>query len=114
MDSNIVEAVANLSTASSAYSSNYNNTTARDLDTLLRSAATIDAFVKSSNNLNYDVSSKWGLIRSNINTLTGYYGMTNWDWRAPVWDNTAGYPVDTDRNPATTAAGTTAAVDLTR
>ncbi|MFL6375712.1 MAG: hypothetical protein ACJ73D_13675 [Pyrinomonadaceae bacterium] len=94
-DTNVIQAVADLDTALNAYSSSYSNTTARDLDTILRSAATIDAFVRSSNNLNYDVSSKWGLIRSNINTLTGYYGMTNWDWRAPMWDNTAtGYPTD--------------------
>jgi hypothetical protein len=99
VDSNVVEAVADLSTALSTYSSNYSNTTARDLGTILSSAATIDAFVQSSNNLNYDVSSKWGLIRSNINTLTGYYGMTNWDWRTPVFDNTAtGYPVNPNGN----------------
>jgi hypothetical protein len=93
-NNDVVQAVADLNTALNSYSSNYNNTTARDLDTILRSAATIDAFVRSSNNLNYNVSSQWGLIRGDINTLTGYYGMTNWDWRAPVWDNTATYPVD--------------------
>jgi hypothetical protein len=94
VDSNVVEAVADLNTALNSYSSSYSNTTARDLDTILRSAATIDAFIRSNDSLNYDVSSKWGLIRSNIGTLTGYYGMTNWDWHAPVWDNTATYPVD--------------------
>jgi hypothetical protein len=95
-NNDVVQAVGDLNTALNAYSSSYNNSTARDLDTILRSAATIDAFVRSSNNLNYNVSSQWGLIRSDINTLTGYYGMTNWDWRAPVWDNTAGYG-DRDR-----------------
>ena len=94
----VIQAVSDLDTALNAYSSAYSGTTGRDLDTILRSAATIDAFVRSSNNLNYDVSSKWGLIRSDVNTLTGYYGMTNWDWRAPVWDNTAGYPGDRDRD----------------
>jgi hypothetical protein len=92
VDNNVVQAIADMNTALNTYSTNYNNSTARDLDTILRSAATIDAFVRSSNNLNYNVSSQWGLIRSDINTLTGYYGMNNWDWRAPVWDNTAGYP----------------------
>ena len=92
-DNNVMRAVSDLNTALNTYSTNYTGTIGRDLDTILRSAATIDAFVRSSNNLNYDVSSKWGLIRSDINTLTGYYGM-NWDWRTPVWDNTAGYPVD--------------------
>ena len=95
-NNDVVQAVADLNTALTAYSSSYNNSTARDLDTILRSAATIDAFVRSSNNLNYNVSSQWGLIRGDINTLTGYYGMTNWDWHPPIWDNTAGqpYPVD--------------------
>ena len=94
----VIQAVSDLDTALNSYSSAYSGTTGRDLDTILRSASTIDAFVRSSNNLNYDVSSKWGLIRSDVNTLTGYYGMTNWNWQAPVWDNTAGYPGDRDRD----------------
>jgi len=82
----VIQAVAALNTAANSYSSGYSNSTARDLDTMLRAAATIDAFVRSSNNLNYNVGSQWTLIRNDINTLTGYYGMNNWDWRAPVWD----------------------------
>jgi hypothetical protein len=95
-DTTVVQAVADLDTALNTYSSSYNNSTGRDLDTILRSASTIDAYIRANNNLNYDVSSKWGLIRGDINALTGYYGMTNWDWRAPMWDTTGvqPYPVD--------------------
>jgi uncharacterized protein YcfJ len=85
-DTNVVQAVADLDTALNGYASRYTGTTARDLDTILRAAATIDAFMQA-NTLNRDVESRWNLMRTDINTLTGYYGMTNWDWRAPVWDN---------------------------
>lgn len=99
VDNDVIQAVAALTTAANSYSSGYTNSTARDLDTILRSAATIDAFVRSSNNLNYNVSSQWSLIRSDINTLTGYYGMNNWDWRAPVWDGgNTGYNNDRGGN----------------
>ena len=99
VNNDVIQAVAALNTAANSYSSGYSNSTARDLDTMLRAAATIDAFVRSSNNLNYNVSSQWTQVRSDINTLTGYYGMNNWDWRAPVWDTgNTGYNNDRGGN----------------
>jgi hypothetical protein len=82
----IAATVADLDAALNAYGSAYSGTTGRDLDAILRPAAAIDAYMKA-NRLNTDLTSRWNLMRTDINTLTGYYGMTNWDWQTPRWDN---------------------------
>ncbi|HEV7700593.1 MAG TPA: hypothetical protein VGO43_10235 [Pyrinomonadaceae bacterium] len=82
----IATSVAELDAALNAYGGAYTGTTGRDLDSILRPASAIDAYMKA-NRANADLTSRWGLIRTDINTLTGYYGMNNWDWQTPRWDN---------------------------
>lgn len=92
-DATVSQAVNDLDTALNSYAGAYSNTTGRSLDTILRAASIIDAFMRT-NTTNNDLTSRWSLVRTDVNALTGYYGMNNWDWQAPVWDTTPGYPND--------------------
>lgn len=55
-----------------------------DVNRVLRSAASIDAFVRS-NNLTNVAERNWENIRNDLNTLAGYYNVS-FNWTAPTGD----------------------------
>ena len=57
-------------------SRNYNNFNSGNVDSVLRPAASINSFL-SSNRTNSDVTNKWNLVRSDLNSLAGYYHVSS-------------------------------------
>lgn len=69
------------------------NADSGSVEQVLRPSASINSFI-SSNRTSTDVSTKWNLVRDDLNTLAGYYRMS-WDWNNPGYPNTGGPgPVD--------------------
>lgn len=56
-----------------------------NIEQVLRPSASINSFI-SSNRTNVDVTNRWNLVRSDLNTLAGYYNVS-WDWNNPTYTN---------------------------
>ena len=65
---------------------NYNNrNSSYNIEQVLRPAVSINNFI-STNRTNNDVTSRWGLVRSDLDTLASYYRVS-WDWNNPTYNN---------------------------
>lgn len=77
-----------------------NNFTSRrssinDVQEVLNRAATIDSFVRN-NRVNNNIQTQWNLVRTDLNTLAGYYRVS-WNWEnVPTNPNYPGYPRNFD------------------
>jgi hypothetical protein len=56
------------------------------IDAVLRPASRINSFI-ATNRMSYDVTNRWNLVRTDLDTLASYYRI-NWDWNNV--DNTIG------------------------
>ncbi len=83
----ISQSITDFNTALDNLSRNYNNRNSGNsgVEQVFRPSASINSFL-ASNRTNIDVSNKWNLVRTDLNTLAGYYRVS-WDWNNPVFPN---------------------------
>lgn len=63
---------------------NYRNRNSNaSIEQVLRPSVSINSFI-GSNRTNNDVTARWGLVRSDLNTLANYYRVS-WDWNNPTY-----------------------------
>lgn len=79
-DRNVSQLITEFHSALNNLRSNYRyrNSGNRSIEQVLRPAASINSYL-ASNRTNNDVTNKWNLVRSDLNTLASYYRV-NWDW----------------------------------
>jgi hypothetical protein len=87
----VIEFLGALSNLRSNYS---NRNSSYTIEQVLRPSVSINNFI-ASNRTNTDVTAKWDLVRSDLNTLASYYRLS-WDWNNPTYNtgtygNNAGY-----------------------
>ncbi len=86
-DSNVSQLINEFHSALNHLTSNYNNRNSGNgsIEQVLRPSASINSFI-SSNRTNNDVTSRWNLVRDDLNTLANYYRVS-WDWNNPTYPN---------------------------
>lgn len=65
------------------------NSVNADVSQVLRPSVPINSFIVS-NRTNNNITNRWNLVRSDLNTLANYYRLS-WDWKNPVYPGTT-YP----------------------
>ncbi|CAN5453587.1 hypothetical protein BH10ACI3_BH10ACI3_15250 [soil metagenome] len=76
--SNVSQDFTNYTQALNNLNRNYNNRNAGNVDQVLRPSAAINSYLASTRT-NNDVTRKWNLVRTDLNTLASYYRV-NWNW----------------------------------
>ncbi len=80
------QSVIELNQAINALRLNFNNRNSNSVEAILQPAAEINRFI-SSNQTNNDVSNNWNLVRSDLDSLAGYYRTS------ARWDDSVSTPI---------------------